>query len=157
MMDIGGAMDDCQSCERFEHVTAVATRNPRETSWTTRLRLCDECLSSLKSKLCVGMVPEQAHARRTDPDTSKLAARSVNVTKGQELTLALIRRAFPCDVFTLDALVAAAEKYLEPGTWTPSGMRSRCMELVTKGKVLRLGTTRLPSGRQARLHRLVTT
>jgi hypothetical protein len=81
----------------------------------------------------------------------------VNVTKGQSRVLGVIRVCFPHDLFTLDQLVDAAADCLEVDTWTPSGVRSRCAELVAKGRVLRLGTTQLASGRSASLHRLVTT
>lgn len=140
-------MSECWSCDAL-------TTSGLWFSGRREVPVCELCLSAFKVSICQGTVT--AHARRTDPDTSKQAAASVNVTKGQEQTLDVIRRAFPISTFTLDDLVAAAAVLLDAGTWSPSGIRSRCAELVAHGRVLQLGTTRLATGRSARLHRLVT-
>lgn len=152
--------------ERVDFATVCYSCNTpiRETNEVTAtamivvIRLCDRCLAELKSKLCVGMVLPAAHARRTDPDTSRLAARSVNVTKGQRQVLWVIKASFgPVHDFTLDDLVEAAAHCLAGEKWSPSGVRSRCRELVDHGIVVRLGTTRLKSGRSGHVHRLVRT
>src|SRR6185369_985735 len=96
------SMDPCWSCGVHTTQCLVLTRR------LTDVHVCEQCLAEFKAKLCVGMVPEQAHARRTDPDTSRLAAASVNVTKGQERVLSVIRVCFPLETFTLDQLVDGA-------------------------------------------------
>lgn len=85
----------------------------------------------------------EAHARRTDPDTSHAAAASVKVRQSQERILALLRRTGP----VTDSELIDAATY-EPWLMSPSGIRSRRAELVDAGLVEDSGQrVRLPSGR----------
>lgn len=144
-------MSACEGCGRFESVDVWRFESGLQ------LKVCDGCVAAVKTVVCVGMVTPVAYARRGDPDTSKLAARSVNVTQGQNDVYLLISAEFGhADDFTLDDLVSAAERRWTPHRpWTPSGLRSRCRELVGQGKVIIVGRRRLPTGRSARLHRFV--
>lgn len=150
---VGRAMSSCEACGKFESVDVWRFESGLQ------LRICDACIAGVKTKLCVGMVIPAAHARRTDPDTSKIAARSVNVTRGQENVRRIIERAFgPGKDFTLDDLVDACAEWwprMIAGKWTPSGVRSRCRELVDRGTVARVGKRRLKTGRAGHIHRLV--
>jgi hypothetical protein len=76
---------------------------------------------------------EQAHARRTDPETSHEAAASVNVTAGQQVVLDALTQHGPC---TDEELVGYMHLAANPA-WrlSPSGIRSRRHELTAKGKV----------------------
>lgn len=150
----GPTFDTCASCSAYVAVDVII-------AGSVQMPLCASCLGALKSKLCVGMVLPAARARCTDPDTSRLAARSVNITKGQKRVRDLITREFGTTTdFTLDDLVAAAARrwtQMFPGNYSPSGVRSRCRELVDHGIVVRLGEVKLKSGRSGHVHRLVRT
>lgn len=87
---------------------------------------------------------EVARARYSDPETSHAAAASVKVRDSQRKVLALLAQG-PA---THEELAARA--YEQGITISPSGLRTRCHELVDAGLV-RDSThrKRLPSGRSA--------
>ena len=88
-----------------------------------------------------------AHARRTDPDTSHAAARTVKVSKSHAAVLAAFAQH---GRMRLDDLVAATA-----GKLSPSRARSACAELVVKGavRVVGIGTSEL--GNEARIFEAV--
>ena len=87
-----------------------------------------------------------AKARRGDPITSHLAAKSVdNITKTQEYVLRCLRRP-RADV----ELVTAYRSYKTAPMASESGIRTRRAELVDRGLVVDTGRrVRLSSGRYA--------
>lgn len=89
-----------------------------------------------------------AHARRSDPDTSKLAAASVkNLGRTRDAILRILRALGPCTDEQIQA--AYSRGYGNPILASPSGLRSRRSELVRMGLVVdsgRVGKT--ASGRQ---------
>lgn len=98
--------------------------------------------------------PPTAHARRTDPQTSHDAARSVrDLTAKQAMILAVLDSAGPCD---FDDLI---ENYRDRGlpAQSPSGIRTRVSELVARGLVEDSGDRSvLPSGRRAIVWRVAS-
>ena len=86
-----------------------------------------------------------AHARSGDPDTSHAAARSVSVTRGKRLVMDLfIAIGHPV---THEELVAEGTR--RGCTLSPSGIRSRCAELVEDDKVIAVSKTLTKSRRSA--------
>jgi hypothetical protein len=87
-------------------------------------------------------------ARRSDPETSHAAARSVrNVTANQQAVLGVFRERGP---LTDEALVNWYSAESDVPRQSPSGIRTRRRELVDKKKVVDTGEKRaLSSGRQA--------
>ena len=92
-----------------------------------------------------GFAEPVARARRTDPETSHAAAASVrNIRETQRVVLEELRRIGPT---THEVLVAHMATL--PGYWTPSGVRTRCSELVAAGLIEPVGQTVVKSGRRA--------
>ena len=75
---------------------------------------------------------EEAHARATDPETSHAAAKTVNVTKGQQTVLSEFRLySRLTDEQLIEALAVRATSCPE-AMLSDSGARSRRAELVAK-------------------------
>ena len=97
----------------------------------------------------------ETRARATDPETSHQAAESVrgNLRESQETVLELFRTWGP---MTDHTMVRKADKLSV--RQSPSGLRSRRAELVAMGLLEHTGGWQeLPSGRKARVWRLVET
>lgn len=97
-------------------------------------------------------VDGRAHARRTDPETSHAAARSVtDLTAKQTAVLTLLRDFGPLtDLELVEKYGTAAQGF--PGVFprqSTSGLRTRRHELVDRGLVVEHDKVRLPSGRMA--------
>lgn len=91
------------------------------------------------------VLPNMAFARTTDPQTSHAAARTVKVRESQAKVFALLAQLGSA---THDELIEYANN-TRVGM-SPSGVRSRCHELVVAGMVVDTGQRRvLPSGRSA--------
>ena len=101
------------------------------------------------------MTDNQAHARNTDPETSRIAAESVDVGRTKKLVLRTLN--------TIGSISRSPVTADEPTgivrdnghTVSPSGVRSRLAELVREGSVEvadKNGFTR--SGRRCRRYRL---
>lgn len=90
--------------------------------------------------------PPIAHARRTDPQTSHAAARSLKSEAIRRLRLIVydtLKERGPMHDTDLVAI-------LEPTGYSPSGIRTRRCELVTAGRVMDTGKrVVLPSHREA--------
>lgn len=94
--------------------------------------------------------PPMAHARHRDPETSKEAAKSVDVTRGQIAILAALTVLGPSSDERIFAHVAAAGMNL-----SESGARTRRSELVALGRVRftgKFGETK--TGRKTRIWEL---
>ena len=92
----------------------------------------------------------QAYARRTDPETSQDAAASVRVTEGQAEVLDFFMMWGPMP----DHLMVSMAEGISTRQ-SPSGLRTRRAELVTKGLLVWAERwVRLPSGRRARVWRI---
>lgn len=76
---------------------------------------------------------EQARARATDPATSHLAAKTVNVTKGQQTVLYEFRLYGPMTDEQLIEALAVRTTSCPEARLSDSGARSRRAELVAKG------------------------
>lgn len=86
----------------------------------------------------------EAHARRTDPSTSRLAAGSVRVRESQRAVLALFVSGPATDEQLWDRTFSRSVRI------SPSGLRTRRSELVAVGLVRDTGRKeRLSSGRMA--------
>lgn len=84
---------------------------------------------------------DEAHARRTDPVESHQAARSVkNITAVQRAILNGLRTP------RTDEALYLYLKWVGVNV-SPSGARSRRAELVTRGLVVRVGTSKTAAGR----------
>lgn len=98
----------------------------------------------------------RARARRTDPDESHAAARSVtDLTGKQTAVLELLSRP---DALSDVGLVEEYRRLQADRDWpvqSESGLRTRRAELVSRELVERIGTIRLPSGRNAATWRAV--
>lgn len=97
------------------------------------------------------VVPPAAHARRTDPQTSKAAAESVDDIGGkQRAVLSVLEMHFP---ISDDELVRRYVSLAKAGRFpeqSESGIRSRRNELALAGHVVDTGEkARLESGRYA--------
>ncbi|SRR5260370_29556067 len=81
--------------------------------------------------------PEQAHARHTDPETSHKAAQSVvNLGKTRDLILKILKEHGP----STDERIYDIYSTMSRVHWvSPSGMRTRRIELVRLGKVKEAG------------------
>ena len=93
----------------------------------------------------------QPHARRTDPETSHAAARSVRPTQrqSQDEVLYVLKQHAPC---TDEVLVIRYFQHAHDGDVSPqsaSGIRTRRKELERLGLVRAVGKATLKSGRQA--------
>lgn len=96
-----------------------------------------------------------ATARRTDPETSREAARSVqNIAQAQEDVLALLKRGPATD----EELKARHDSAVSLGAMkrqSPSGLRTRRAELVERGLIVSDGRTRrTTAGRNSLVWRL---
>ena len=96
---------------------------------------------------------EQAHARASDPETSKSAARSVvNLGRTRDAILALLKAAGPAtDEEIWDRYHVA---YPSREAVSPSGLRSRRAELVRMGFVEACGEGKTVSGRACTIWRI---
>jgi hypothetical protein len=92
----------------------------------------------------------RAHARRTDPETSKAAADAVSgIRKSQEYILGLFRRFGP---MTDERLAHRVSECCTNMRFSPSGIRTRRSELVTLGLVKFSGRREtISTGREARV------
>jgi DNA-binding MarR family transcriptional regulator len=95
--------------------------------------------------------PDQAHARRTDPETSHEAAESV-----ASETIRLTQRRILIVLYSMgsqdDIGIAQAISEQAPMPPSPSGLRTRRSELVAKGLVRHSGEYgKSASGRRTRL------
>ena len=90
----------------------------------------------------------EAHARRTDPETSHAAAESVrNLRMSQSYVLSILREVGP---MTDECL----QGWIDPKVMSPSGIRTRRSELVKLGKVEWSGEkVPMSTGRMARVWR----
>lgn len=80
----------------------------------------------------LSLVPDIAHARRTDPETSHLAAASVtDLTKTQEKVRACLVVGPACD----EQIEMRYRHYFPDDRTTSQSLRSRRSELVAKGEV----------------------
>ena len=95
-----------------------------------------------EAQVIIGEIP-RAHARRSDPETSREAARSVtNIRESQQRILGVFQVGGPM----------ADHQLLEylPRTYSPSGVRTRRSELVAKGLLRDSGKRiKTPAGRNA--------
>lgn len=101
------------------------------------------------------MTDNQAHVRNADPETSHMAADSVNVGRTKKLVLRALNTICSLDLspVTADELTGIIRD--NGHTVSPSGVRSRLAELVRDGRVEVAdmeGTT--TSGRRCRRYRL---
>lgn len=100
------------------------------------------------------VLPEAAHARHTDPDTSHAAAASITTPALRASQAAVLDalRGWPTGLCFNDLITWYAD-HRARGGWplqSPSGIRTRVRELVTAGLVRDTGDrVALPSGRQA--------
>jgi len=97
---------------------------------------------------------EVAHARRSDPQTSRDAAKSVtNLGRTRDRIIALLKAYGP---LTDEHLVELFRTHSEPrfGMATPAGIRSRRCELVRWGFVVACGEGKTASGRACQIWRL---
>jgi len=94
---------------------------------------------------------DEARARRTDPETSKMAAASVRNFQITHMRIRNLLRDY--GPMTDECLVKLLAKF--PGKYvSPSGIRTRRSELVAKGLVEYAGYKQVIStGRQARVWR----
>jgi hypothetical protein len=94
-----------------------------------------------------------AQARRTDPETSREAARSLKAERlraSQEAVLAVLKRHGPLDDHTLVDLYDMLTATGGIPEQSPSGIRTRRHELVEAGEVVDTGErAKMPSGRRA--------
>lgn len=109
----------------------------------------------------VSRTVEAAHARRTDPQTSHDAARSISSDKiraSQQAVLDVLAQRGPMsDADLVDLYVSGWTRHTDPPEFvgplpmqSPSGIRTRRAELVELGKVVDSGErATLPSGRRA--------
>lgn len=98
------------------------------------------------------MGQERPRARRTDPRTSKDAARTIDeLTDRQRAVLTVIKRVGPAtDPQIASAYERARERFPEGyPEQSPSGLRTRRAELVDQARVIALDVVRLPTGRRA--------
>jgi hypothetical protein len=92
----------------------------------------------------------RAHARRTDPETSKAAADRVSgIRESQQYILGLFRKFGPMTDERLVLRVADQGPHVR---FSPSGIRTRRSELVTLGLVKFTGRREtISTGREARV------
>lgn len=92
-----------------------------------------------------------AHARRTDPDTSHAAAQSIdNLTARQAAVLACFRHSAACVGLTDHELVTLYRHTPDAPEQSSSGLRTRRAELAARGLVMDSGKRRkLRTGRTA--------
>jgi hypothetical protein len=98
--------------------------------------------------------PPEAHARRSDPDTSSAAARSIgNMSTRRADVLRVLAEVGPC---TDVVLVEEYESRMGRGVigQAASGIRSRRAELVPRYVVDSTERAKLPSGRNATVWKL---
>lgn len=95
--------------------------------------------------------PPVARARRSDPQESHDAAKSVtDLTEKQDCVLACLTEADrPLSDVELAGLYSHNRRYHDWPEQSESGLRTRRAELVRKGLVEKTGKTRLESGRMA--------
>lgn len=101
------------------------------------------------------MTDNQAHARNVDPETSHMAADSVNVGRTKKLVLRTLNTIGSLDLspVTADELTGIIRD--NGHTVSPSGVRSRLAEMVREGSVLVADTDGYTaSGRKCRRYRL---
>lgn len=84
--------------------------------------------------------------RRTDPETSKEAARTA-APKADTLRVLVLEQLRRSAGMTHDELIAALPD------WSPSGVRTRCAELVDRGLVFHDGYRTSAAGNRARVWR----
>jgi len=91
-----------------------------------------------------------AMSRATDPITSHLAGRSVDLNRGQQIALEAFRH---CEQMTDQSLVSILNELAQSNRKyyiSESGARSRRAELTAAGIIVDTGETEvLPSGRRA--------
>lgn len=101
------------------------------------------------------MIDNQAHARNTDPETSHMAADSVDVGRTKRLVLQTLNTiiCLGCEPVTADELTAIIRDNGHPVS--ASGVRSRLAELIRDGRVEVADKNGLtPSGRRCRRYRI---
>lgn len=101
------------------------------------------------------MTDNQAHARSTDPETSHMAADSVDVGRTKRLIMAVLRGRRDMRRPPATASDIAGTIYINGFLVSDSGVRSRLAELVRDGRVEVADMDgRTTSGRRCRRYRI---